>query len=150
METSEVEKHLNEFEKVVGIQEYLLKYPVDMLLSFDLNNIKEKIEENIKQIFKFETLFLTSEARYLEMQALYDETLSEQFDWYKFEYDRSLSTQEIKEFYIRKDPKVKQVKRLLDKQKIQRDFFKLCISSFLRQGERMHDYIKVLEIKNNF
>jgi len=150
METREVEKHLDEFEKVVGIQEYLLKYPIDMLLSFDINNIQSKIEENIKQVFKFETLFLISDSKYIELKSLYQETLSEQFDWYKFEYDRSLSGNEIKEFYIKKDPKVKQVKRLLDKQKIQRDFFKLCISSFLRQGERMHDYIKVLEIKNNF
>jgi len=147
METSEVEKHLNEFEKVIGIEEYLLKYPLDMMLSFDINNIQDKIEENIKQVFRFETLFLKAESKYLEMKDLYDEVLSEQFDWYKFEYDRSLNTEEIKEFYIRKDPKVKQIKRLLDKQKIQKDFFKLCIKSFLRQGERMHDYIKVLEIK---
>lgn len=150
MNPQEAEKHLDEFEKTINIQEYLLKYPIDMLLSFDINNIKEKIEENIKQIYKFESLFLVSEFKYTELKSIYDEVISEQFDWYKFEYDRSLSTDEIKEFYIKKDPKVKQIKRLLDKQKIQRDFFKLCINSFLRQGERMHDYIKVLEIKDNF
>jgi len=128
--------------------EYLLKYPIDMMLSFNNENLLDKLKDNCDQLVRFEKLFLIAEAKYIEMEDLYQEVVSEQYDWYKFEFDRSLNTAEIKEFYIRKDPKVKQIKRLLDKQKIQKNFFELCIKSYLRQGERMHDYIKVLEIEN--
>jgi len=147
MEVSDVEKHVDEFEKYIGIEEYLLKYPIDMMMDFNVENIKEKLKENILQLFKFKKLYLKSEAKLVEMEVLYQEVISEQYDWYKFEYDRSLSTMEIKEFYIQKDPKVKQIKRLLDKQKIQKNFFQLCIESLVIQGERMHDFIKVLKIE---
>jgi len=147
MEISELEKHMDNYEKSIGIEEYFLKYPVDMLMSFNSENIKEKIKDNVVQLFNFKKLFLIADSKYIEMEDLYQEVISEQFDWYKFEYDRSLSTVEIKEFYIHKDPKVKQIKRLLVKQKIQKNFFKLCIESLLNQGDRMHDYLKVLEIE---
>lgn len=147
MEVSEIEKHMDSFEKEIGIEEYLLKYPIDMLMNFNTENIMDKLKDNAVQLFEFEKLFLKAEAKSIELQDLYQEVISEQFDWYKFEFDKSLSTAEIKEFYIQKDPKVKQLKRLLDKQKIQKNFFQLCIKSFLRQGDRMHDYIKVLKIE---
>lgn len=143
MEISEVEKHLNEVEKNIGLQEYLLKYPIDMLMGFNKENLKQKLEENAVKLFDFEILLLKAEARYIELKDMYLEVLAEQFDWYKFEYDKSLSTAEIKEFYLQKDPAVKKIKRLLDKQIIQKNFFELCIRSLIRQGERMHDFIKV-------
>jgi hypothetical protein len=143
METSEIEKHMNEFEKSMDIESYLLKYPVDMLMDFNVENIKEKLKDNPKQLYNFQILYLKAKAKVIELEDLYQEVISEQFDWYKFEYDRSLSTLEIKEFYIHKDPKVKQIKRLLDKQKIQKNFFQLCIESFKNQGDRMHDFVKV-------
>jgi hypothetical protein len=146
METSEVEKHVDDFEKTIGIEEYLLKYPVDILLDFNIDNIKDKLKDNVAQVYKFEIRYLKAKAKYDEIMSLFDEVRSEQFDWYKFEYDKSLSTLEIKEFYIHKDPKVKKLKRLLDKQNIQKNFFKLCLRSFINQGTRMHDFIKVLEL----
>jgi len=142
MEISEIEKHLDEYEKTIGVEEYLLKYPVDMMMTFNNENIKDKIKDNVAQLFNFKKLFLIAESKYIEMEDLYQEVISEQFDWYKFEYDRSLTTDEIKEFYIHKDPKVKQIKRVLVKQKIQKNFFKLCIESLIKQGDRMRDYIK--------
>jgi len=143
METSEIEKHMDDYEKSIGIEEYFLKYPVDMLMNFNTKNIKEKIKDNCVQLLNFKKLYFIAESRYIELEDLYQEVISEQFDWYKFEFDRSLNTDEIKEFYIHKDPKVKQIKRLLVKQKIQKNFFKLCIESLLTQGDRMHDFIKI-------
>jgi len=145
MEISEFEKHMNEFEKNIGVEEYLLKYPIDMMLTFNEDNINQKLIDNIEQLGKFEILYLKSETKHIEIIDLYEEVMSEQYDWYKFEFDKSLSYAEIKEFYIQKDPKVKQIKRLLVKQKIQKNFFKLCINSLIRQGERIHDYIKILK-----
>ncbi len=142
MEASEIKKHMDEFEKTINIEEYFLKYPVDMLVTFNDDNIKTKLQENVDQVFKFKKLLFISEAKYNELEDLYDEVISDQFDWYKFEYDKSLNTLEIKEFYIRKDPKVKQIKRFLNKQKIRMNFFKLCLDCFLNQGERMRDYLK--------
>jgi len=147
METSEIQKQIDEFEKNIGIEEYLLKYPIDMLLEFNNKNIKEKLKENSIKLYEFEKLYLENQIKFLKLQDLHHEIVSEQFDWYKFEYDRSLTTDEIKEFYIHKDPKVKQIKRLLDKQTIRKNFFKLCIKSFINQGRLMHDYVKVLEIE---
>ena len=147
MEISDIEKHVDEFEKHIGIEEYLLKYPIDVLLSFNESTIKEKLKENVDLYFKYKVFDLKSTARLIELEALYHDITSEQYDWYKFEDTRSLTTAEIKEFYIRKDPKVKQIKRLVDKQKIQKNFFQLCIESLVTQGERMHDFVKVLKIE---
>lgn len=143
MEISEIEDYLTDFEKSMGIEENFLKYPIDMLVEFNEDNIKEKIKENVKQIFKFKKLYYIAESKYIELLSLQQDIIGQQYDWYKFEFDRSLSMNEVKEFYITKDPKVKQVKRMLIKQQIQKNFFKLCIDSFIIQGERMHDFIKI-------
>jgi len=147
MKVSEIENKLENFIKSNKLEEYFLKYPVDMLLDFNKHNIKEKLEDNSNQIFKYKKLLFKATTKYNEIKTLHEEIIGNQYNWYKFEYNKPLTNEEIIKYFIKRDPQYTNTKRLLNKQKIKKEFFQSCVDAFINQGNRIHDYIKVLEIE---
>lgn len=146
MNEHEITKHMSEFDSDLGMDELLLKIPIDSMVAFNEKNVGEKLKENIVELTKYQQKYILEEARYLELQDLLERTCAEQFEWYKFEHERALENDEIQSYYLPKDPKVIKIKRMLYKQRLLRNFYKLCVDAFQQQSMRMHDFIKILKI----
>lgn len=148
MELSEIEDNLSEFWKLNGIEEYFLKYPIDMILDFNKTNIKEKLIDNTIQINNFKKLLLKAELKYKEFENVYQISMGEQYNYYK--NNTPSSDSEIENYHLAIDSKIIGLKQIQNKLKTKRDFFKTCIDTLIIQGERMHDYIKIIEIEKQF
>lgn len=144
MREEDVQKHIDEFQENMNLDELSLQYPIDLMLGFNKDNIEEKIRECAGQIAKFKMLHLKEYIKLQELQNILDRTICEQYDWYKFEHDRTLTKSEIESYYIPKDVKVTKLKRIVTKQNIRTDFFGICVDGFKHQLEMMHDYISLL------
>jgi len=143
----EVSSELCEFWELDGVEEYFLKYPIDYDVPIKEDNIKEKLLDNLKQLTKYEKLYLKSLERYIELRNIYKVTIAEQYDWYLYNFNKPIKPVEIKPYYLQKDPKIKNINKILTKLKLKRDFFKLCVDNYKLQSQQIHDYIKLLEMR---
>jgi hypothetical protein len=147
MELSEIEEHIFNLNKDVNIEKFLLKHPIDVIVQFDETNYKEKLSDNSKHFFNFKKLKKLSEFKYEKIKSILNKCKSEQFEFYKYEFEKELTDDEITDLYFARDEKILNIENELSQEQLKIDFFQICIETFLNQSERLKDYIKIIEIE---
>ena len=70
MEISEIKNLILDLNENIIIEEFLLKYPIDILASFNETNYKEKLLDNNNHFFKFKKLKILSEFKYKKLKSI--------------------------------------------------------------------------------
>jgi hypothetical protein len=147
MELSEIKELIDGIDENINVEQFLLQYPVDQMVEFNEDNVKQKLSDNCMNIFKFKKLKILSEFKCKKIKSILEKCKSEQFEFYKYHFEKPLRTEEIIEFYFPRDEKIIKIEENLELENLKINFFQSCIEIFLEQSKRMIDLIKILEIE---
>jgi hypothetical protein len=147
MELSEIKELIDGIDENINVEQFLLQYPVDQMVEFNEDNVKQKLSDNCMNIFKFKKLKILSEFKHKKIKSILEKCKSEQFEFYKYHFEKPLRTEEIIEFYFPRDEKIIKIEENLELENLKINFFQSCIEIFLEQSKRMIDLIKILEIE---
>jgi hypothetical protein len=123
------------------IQEELMKdHNILEMVSFNDIDLQEKLKRNAYLVTQYSNLLSAEKREYERLEEIYDALVGKQYDYYRFEYDKELTKVEIEKYYIPNDKKVKQMKRILAKQRHRVDFFESCVRGLKQCGWNMGTY----------
>jgi hypothetical protein len=129
-------------ERDKTIQELREKYPIEEQVKFNEFNIADKLRENTELKVMYEELYEREKSILSKMIDVYEEIRGKTYDYYKFDYDKVLQKNEIEEYYLPRNPKVKKAKELIDRQEIKVKFFKICMNAMDRMYWNMRNYVE--------
>lgn len=124
------------------VEDLRQQYPIEDQCSFNEFNINDKLMENTqlyvqyKQLYEHECFVLS------QLQEKMDILKGNLYDQYKFESDRNLTKTEIEQYYIPGNKKFLKMKKILEKQEIKVQFFKLCVDSVEKLYWRAKEWLK--------
>ena len=117
------------------------EYPIVDQVSFNQFNISDKLQENMNLKMQYDELYDHHCYILEKIMEKYDEIKCKRYDHYKFNHDRVLSKTEIEEYYLKSDPQLKKYNKVIEKQKLKVNFFKLCKDSIDKLYWRMKQFI---------
>lgn len=117
------------------------EYPIETIVKFDDFNIQEKLKDSAFLILHYKGLYLKEKNQLDRIGALRDKIIGEQFDKYRFNHDKELRANEIKDYYLPKDEKIIKINRLYQKQQWRVDFFEAATEALIQQGWRMKSFL---------
>ena len=117
------------------------EHPIEDLVSFSEFNIQEKLTQNSMLVVRYRELYLRERNAMEKLIALKEKTIGEQYDFYRFQYDKDLKPAEITTYYLTKDPKIIQLNRLIRLQQIRVDFFQICADALEKMGWNMKNFL---------
>lgn len=116
------------------------EYPVEDVVSYNEYNVQDKLQEHAYILMEYNKLYNIENSK---LENLYDklEVLTgKQYDHYRFEYDRELTKVEIEKYYLPQDKKIRQLKRLIEKQKVRVEFFETALKGLRSMGWNMKTF----------
>lgn len=129
-------------EKNNIINELKDKYPIENECSFNEFNISDKLMQNTELFVFYKQLYDHEQFILNQLEEKMDILKAKLYDQYRFESDRNLAKSEIEQYYIPSNKKFLEMKRLLQKQQIRVNFFKLCMDSMEKMYWRMKEWLK--------
>lgn len=123
----------------------LLDYPIYDIIQFDESTVRDKLELNAFEVIKYQELFFREKNELDKIEALKDKIIGEQYDYYRFKFDRNLSPAEVKSYYLPKDEKILNINKLLRQQQWRVDFFEMCYKALNSMGWNMKSYLQALK-----
>lgn len=117
------------------------EFPIETLIQFNEFNIQDKLKDSAFMILNYRGLYQREKNKLDQIGALRDKILGERWDWYRFNSEKELKSNEIKDYYLPKDEKVIKVNKLYNKQQWRVDFFEACIEALINQGWRMKSFL---------
>jgi hypothetical protein len=118
------------------------EYQIQNLVKFADYNIQDKLQESAYQIVRFKEFFLKEKNTLDQLNALKEKTIGEQYDYYRFNFDKELKQQEIQAYYLPKDTKILKINSLIRRQQWRVDFFELCVDALTRQSWSMKSWLE--------
>lgn len=137
-----------EKERKEIIEKLLKDHPISEMVKFSEIDLYEKIEKNPYWIVKYREHYYNEVAKLEELEDIKEKILGKRYDYYRFEIDKNLSKPEIEKYYLPKDEKVLQIKKIIRRQKVRVRFFEMAYKVFEKMQWSMKNYIDVL--KGNF
>lgn len=128
------------------LQELIKQHPIETMVQFTEFSIQEKLQNNAFQIVKYKELHIKEKIQLDRLISLKEKIIGEQYDFYRFSYDKELRPQEITTYYLPKDKKILQINKIIRKQEQRVEFFNLCVESLVRQSWNMKTYLDSLKI----
>lgn len=128
-----------EYEDVIN--QLKTEYPIEELVQFNEFNIQEKLKESAFLILHYKEHYLKEKNQLERIIALKDKIIGEQYDKYRFNFNKELKGMEIKEYYLPKDEKVIKINRIYQKQLWRVEFFAACVEALVQQGWRMKAFL---------
>ena len=133
---------MNKKERDKIIDDLKADYPIHEEVKFSDIDINEKLKINPFMVVKYQELFIKSEAEYNILMDLYDKWVSERQKHYKFEAQEEWGTKtEIEKYALPADKRVIKMKKILRKQELRMNFFKICAKAHNDAGWRMKEWI---------
>lgn len=129
---------MEEYDKI--IEKLKNEHPIEEEVSFNEFNLYEKLEKNAFLLVQYGEFLNKERAEYEYIEGLRDKLIGQRYDYYRFEYDKSLQKTEIEKYYLVKDEKIIKMNSILNKQKARVDFFEICVSALTKQGWNMKSY----------
>ena len=126
------------------IKELLEEHPIDEMMKFSDLDIMEKLKDNPFYIVKYKEMYYKELAIYNDLEDKYELLVGNQYDYYRFDFDKELTKPEIEKYYLPKDKKVMQMKKILRKQDDRVKFFEMAFKGFEQQGWRIKSYIDAM------
>jgi hypothetical protein len=140
------EKEQTEKEKREKLLEELYKeYPIDEMVRFSELDIAEKLQDNTYWVVKFRDLFFQAQADYEHLEDLLEKLIGQRYDHYRFHSDKELDKTEIKAYYLPQDSQILRMKKILARQKIKVEFFKMCVNGMEKQQWNMKNFLEALK-----
>ena len=133
-----------EYDKT--IEELNKEHQIVEEIKFSEIDIKEKLEKNAFLLQKYQGLFQKEKFILEEKEMLYDKLVGSVFNKLRFESEKGLTKYEIEKYYIPQDPKVIQMKKILNIQHARTDFFETCLISIKSQQWSMKGFIDSVKI----
>ena len=139
-------KELTEKERREEILEELYNmYQIDEMVKFSELDIAEKLQNNTYWIVKFRDLLFKAQAEYDYLEGLLEKLSGQRYNYYRFDYDKELDKSEIKNYYLPQDPKIIHMKKILARQKVKVEFFKMCVAGMEKQQWNMKNFLDSLK-----
>jgi len=136
---------MGEINREDVIDELLLEYPINDIVTFDESDVRDKLEMNAFEVIKYQELFFREKNELNKIEALKDKITGERYDYYRFGYDKVLAPAEVKSYYLPKDEKIIRINKLLRQQQWRVDFFEMCYKSINSMGWNMKSYLQALK-----
>jgi len=127
------------------IDKLLAEHPIDDMVIFDESSIKEKLEFNTFEVIKYQELYYKEQNELDKILALRDKIAGVQYDYYRFKFDRDLKPNEIKDYYLPKDPQIIKINKILRQQQWRVDFFEMCYKALNSMGWNMKSYLQAIQ-----
>lgn len=118
------------------------EFPIESLIQFSEFDIKEKIQNNAFLILNYKGLYHKEKNKLEQIGALRDKIIGERWDWYRFNSEKELKPNEIKDYYLPKDEKIIKVNKMYQQQQWRVDFFEACTEALINQGWRMKAFLE--------
>ncbi len=124
------------------IKELYDQHPIDDIVSFSEIDISDKLALNAKMMVTY-TELLNKEKEALErIISLKDKITGEQYDYYRFNYDKELKPSEIGKYYLPKDQKIININKILRRQQWRVDFFAMCVKAIDKAQWNMKNFLE--------
>jgi hypothetical protein len=122
------------------LDELKSNHDIESMVGFDNLNIQEKLQNNTFLMIKYKELYIREKAIYETLEDKYEKLKGMRYHHYRFESDLELKKAEIEAYYLPKDLKILQMKRILRMQKIRVDFFDTCAKAFEKRQWCMNTF----------
>jgi len=119
-------------------------HPIDALVSFSELDMHEKLSANSQMVVKYTELLNAERAHLDRVTALRDKIVGEQYDMYRWNFDKELKPAEIEKYYLPKDPKVIKANLLVRRQSWRTDFFSMCVKAINSQQWNLKNFLEAL------
>ena len=126
------------------VRELLEEHPIDEMVKFSDLDIMEKLKENPFQIVRYKEMYYKELSIYNDLEDKYELLMGKQYDYYRFDFDKELTKPEIEKYYLPKDKKVMQMKKILRRQDARVKFFEMAFKGFEQAGWRMSKFIDAM------
>ena len=127
------------------VEELKNEFPIEELVQFNEIDIQEKIQRSAYVIIQYDDLLKKEEMIYQDLEDKFDALLGKRYNHYRFEVDRELQKPEIEKYYLPSDSQIRQMKKIMLKQKVRVDFFKICLRGLNDMKWNMGTYSKNLQ-----
>ena len=128
------------------LQELLREHNIEEMVKFDEFSIQEKLQNNAYKIVQYKELYIREKIQLDKLISLKEKIIGEQYDYYRFSYDKELRPQEITTYYLPKDEKIIQINKIIRKQEQRVEFFNLCVDALSKQAWNMKSFIEVHKV----
>lgn len=118
MKTNEINTLLQELER---------DWKIVDIVSFNELNLSEKLNIWPYELVRFNDQLLREKAKLNEVEELKDRVYGKEYDQLRFHSDKSLTKQEIEQYYLPSNPDVIKVNRAVKKQEMVVDYFESCV-----------------------
>ncbi len=127
------------------MEELYSEHPLDTICAFSELDIHEKLSRHSQMVVKYTELLNTERAHLDRVTALRDKIAGEQYDHYRWNFDKSLKPAEISTYYLPKDPKVIKANTLVQRQQWRVDFFSMAVKAINSQQWNMKNFLEALK-----
>jgi len=131
-EKEKPEKSEKEIKKKV-LNKLLVDHQIQELVTFSEIDIQEKLKKNPFMIIKYTELHHKELSIMDELQIKYDKLVGLQYKHYRFDDDKEWTKVEIEKYCLPADPKIIQMKKIMDRQSIKIRFFEMAYKAFEKQ-----------------
>jgi len=139
-----------EFNEALNIKtkiwnELYTEWPIVKEIEFSELNFLELLEKKEMLHLKYYDQLVNEQTKGQILEDKLDEVIGDRYDFYRFDYDKSLSPQEIKNYYLNRDSEVLNIKRMILYQKFKTEFFKMCVDNIYRLGFTVKEYADMIK-----
>lgn len=129
------------------IKKIMLEHPdLYSMLEFNEFTIKEKLEMNAYWYQNFRLLTIGEKRKLNQIKMIHDKYVGDLYHKLRFENDISINKIETEKYYIPRDPKVIEFKRLMMKQTIRVETYEAITDAFKTQGFTMNTFVKSMDM----
>lgn len=133
-------------EREEVLQKLLQEHNIEEMVKFSDYDIQDKLQQNAFQIVKYRELYLKEKNDLDKLNALKEKIVGEQYDFYRFHFDKELKPQEITTYYFPKDEKILKINSLIRKQQWRVDFFDICVDALGKMAWNMKAFLESYKV----
>lgn len=105
------------------------EWNVKDIVSFNELNIQDKLTDQPYQLMRFQEKLIKEKARMEELLDMKAQWAARQYDKFRFNYDKSLTKQEIEQYYLPNDKYMIKLNNTISKQNIIVEYFEMSVKA---------------------
>ena len=115
------------------LDQLLIDHPIQEMVKFSEIDIQDKLKENSFQIIKYTELHHKELSIMDNLQIKYDKLVGIRYKHFRFDDDKEWTKVEIEKYCLPSDPKIIQMKKIMDRQSVRIRFFEMAYKAFVKQ-----------------
>lgn len=122
------------------------EFDAELAGKLKITNLNLDVYENVSIQHFYYTLYIKSKKELIRLSEIVDKVYQEKYNYYKFEYDKTLKGSEI-EIWIRNNEQFKEQNRILQLKKLEVERLEGAVKAFQDRGWAISHAIKLLELE---